>query len=345
MKVLATISMIVSITVGSAAHSQDAVSAAVETWLGGDEAQSLQTLSDAARTGNTDAQLLLGQIDRDTVPGGFSEYLINLSDDDRAFLLRSAAQGDDVNWLLTLSDPSLTALGEALFGYKVGRDPIGNALALQEVGEPIAAEFVLWNTVNNGRFDLVNSMPAENFGLSDAGFLQWIGAYVADPNKSLTISRIIRDQNPAKVPGLLALKRLARVLGLNQYFSPEVDEFLLVMLGRGYDLSEDTSLIQITQNISEIAEIDDPLSIVTRFCDKCSAGEVDYDCIIQALEIVNGYKTLLSIRTPVENVIPAGEYFTSDRPVAIFERLLASRAHYYPREIRSQCLMEFLSEN
>ncbi len=344
MKVLVAILLGLGVVSAAPSQAQDAVSAAIDAWLAGDEVNSLATLSDAAKAGDTDAQLLLGQIDRDTVPGGFSDYLVGLDDDQRAVLLRSAEQGEDVNWLLVLSDPSLKALGEAVFGYKVGRDPIGNALALQQTGETVAAEFVLWNTVNNGRFDLVNSMPAENYGLSDAGFLKWIGAYVADPNKSLTISRIIRDESPAKVPGLLALKRLARVLSLNQYFADEVNDFLLVMLGRGYDLPEDANLIQITQNIREIAAVDDPLSIVTRFCDSCQDGEVDYNCIIQALEIVNGYKTLLSIRTPVENVIPADAYFAAERPVSTFEQLVKSRARYYPRTIRSQCLAEVLSE-
>ncbi len=316
---------------------------AVEMWLNGPEAASLETLSDLARGGETGAQLLLGQIDRDVVPGGYSEFVASLDDVERDLLLRAGEPGESVNWLLSLSDPELADLGNAIFSYRVGRDPIGNALALQKNGEPAAAENVVWNTLNNGRFDLVNSIPEQNYGLSDAGFLQWIKKYMASPNKALTMNRLLDDPSPQKVMGLLAVKRLARVLNLNKYFSDEIDQFITILLGKGYDLPEDTNLVKLSADIEKIADLDGPLSIVERACKRWETEHIDYGCVIQALEIVNGYKTVMSIRTPSENVIPADEFLASERAVDIFENLVKSRSKYYKRPIRSSTLQRLLS--
>lgn len=319
------------------------INEAVNNWLNGSDAASLGTLSDLARSGNTDAQLLLGQIDRDVVPGGYSDFVVGLDDAERAQLLRSGNPEESVNWLLSLTDPDMAALGEAIFGYRVGRDPIGNALALQRYGEPAAAENVIWNTINNGRFDLVNTIPAENYGLLNSGFLQWLTAYMANPNKALTMNRLLADPSPEKVMGLLAVKRLARVLNLNKYFSDEVNQFIDIILGKGYDLPEDADLVNLSADIEKIAEVDGPLNIVVRACKRWETDHVDYECIIQSLEIVSGYKTLLSIRTPVENVIPTEDFLAPERVVDIFENLVKSRAGYYKRPIRSSTLQRLLS--
>ncbi len=344
MKIQAIVTGAVLLLSASNVFAQNsAADGAVDSWLNGPEAASLETLSDLARGGNTDAQLLLGQIDRDVVPGGYSDFVAGLDDMERDLLLRSGDPGESANWLLSLTDPELAALGEAIFSYRVGRDPIGNALALQKYGEPAAAENVVWNTLNNGRFDLVNSIPAENYGLSDAGFLQWIKDYMASPNKALTMNRLLDDPSPQKVMGLLAVKRLARVLNLNKYFSDEINQFISIILGKGYDLPEDSNLVELSADIEKIAEVDGPLSIVERACKRWETNHIDYDCVIQSLEIVGGYKTLLAIRTPAENVISAEDFLASERAVDIFENLVKSRARYYKRPIRSTTLQQVLS--
>lgn len=318
-------------------------SIAKDSWLDGDEIASIQAMSKEANAGNTDAQLLLGQIDRDTVPGGFSDYLMDLGEKERSTLLRAPGDDATVNWLLALSDPALKKLGEGIFGYRIGRKPISNALILQSTGEIAAAEFVLWSTINNGRFDLVNSMPSENFGLSDARFLKWLGTYLGGANKALTMNRFAKDADPSKVMGLLAVKRLERLLSLKQYFSDDMNQFITVILGNGSNLPENVNLVSLNANLSKIAEVDSQLSIVNRFCAKCSDGKVDYDCMIQAMEIVGGYKTLLAVRTPVENVIPVQDFIVSERPVAIFSQLIKTRSKYYSRPIRSSCIAKHLA--
>ncbi|MEE9452888.1 MAG: hypothetical protein V3V13_00705 [Paracoccaceae bacterium] len=339
MKILATLAGMSLLFLSSPALSQENdASQAVQDWLNGNEIESVQALSRAANTGDTDAQLLLGQIDRDTVAGGFSDYILGLSKAQRRELLRAPNDKGSINWLLALTDPELEDLGAAIFSYKIGREPIWNALSLQSTGEISAAEFVLWSTVNIGRFDLVNAMPSDSYGLSDAGFLKWVTTYVSGENKALTMNRFTKDTDPNKVMGLLAIKRLARVLSLNQYFSDEVDEFIMVIRGQGFDLPENVNLVSLNANMIKIAEVDGPLSIVSRFCAKCSEDKVDYDCMVQAMEITNGYETLLALRTPVENVISAEDYIHSERPVAIFAQLLKGRADYYSRPIRSSCI-------
>lgn len=328
---------------GAVVSQESSFSAAAKNWLDGDEIASIKTLSAEANAGNTDAQLLLGQIDRDTVPGGFSDFLEQLSKKQRRVLLRAPGEDASINWLLALSDPALEKLGSGIFGYKLGREPIANALVLQSTGEFAAADFVLWSTINDGRFDLVNSMPSENYGLSNSAFLKWLGTYLGGENKAMTMNRFVNDTDPSKIMGLLAVKRLERLLSLKQYFSDDVNQFITVITGKGSSLPENTDLISLNANLSKIADVDTQLGIVRQFCTKCSGGEVDYDCMIQALEIVGGYKTLLAVRTPVENVIPVQDFITSKRPVAIFSQLVKSRSRFYPRPIRSACIAKHLS--
>lgn len=334
---------ILTVFAGAAVSQETSFSTASKNWLDGDEIASIKTLSVEANAGNTDAQLLLGQIDRDTVPGGFSDFLDGLSKKERRTLLRSPGQEASVNWLLTLSDPALEKLGAGIFNYKLGRKPISNALVLQSTGEFAAADYVLWTTINDGRFDLVNSMPSENHGLSNSAFLKWLGTYLGGENKAMTMNRFVNDTDPSKIMGLLAVKRLERLLSLKQYFSDDMNEFVTVITGKGSNLPENVDLVSLNANLSKIAEVDTQLDIVQRFCTKCSDGEIDYDCMVQAMEIVGGYKTLLAVRTPVENVIPVQDFITSERPVAIFSQLVKSRSRFYPRPIRSSCIAKHLA--
>ena len=74
MKMPAIVTSIVLLMSAITANAQSpAFTAAANGWLNGPEASNLEKLSGLANAGDTDAQILLGQIDRDTVPGGFSE--------------------------------------------------------------------------------------------------------------------------------------------------------------------------------------------------------------------------------------------------------------------------------
>ena len=324
------------------AQQSAAFLAAADDWLNGPEVSSLENLSTLANSGDISAQILLGQIDRDTTPGGFSDYVASLSRAERNNLLRSDAVEGTKNWLLNLTDPSFDEMGHAIFDYRVNRDRMGDAIALQKNGEFVAAEYVVWETMIGGRFDMVNAMPSENYGLSNAGFLQWISAYLADSNKSITMKRLLEDPSLDKITGLLAVKRLSRVLGLDRYFSDETNQFITILKGQGYDLPEDSNLVRLNADFAEIAQTDGPLSLVARACNKCMADSVDYDCVVQALEIIGGYDVLMTIRTPAEYAISADAFYKSDRAVTIFENVLRTRSQYHRRPVRSVCIASFL---
>lgn len=329
---------------GSVSAQNTAFDDAMNGWLNGPEASNLRALSELAAGGNTDAQMLLGQIDRDTPPGGYSDYLADMEHDKREALLRSGSVGNSTNWLLALSDPSLTSFGETVFGYRVSRDVVGNAVAMQKHEEVAAAEFILWDTLIGGRFDLVNAMSAENYGLSDAGFLQWITDYMGGENKAITMNRLLEDTSPSMISGLLSIKRLARILSLERNFSDKADQFITIMNGKGYDLPDDANLVNLNADIARIAETNPPLNLVVRACAKCTQETVDYNCIVQSMEIIGGYKELLLVRTPVEKVIPATSFIESERALTIFENMLRSRSDYHKRPIRSSCIADFLAK-
>ncbi|WP_208351839.1 hypothetical protein [Pseudaestuariivita rosea] len=325
-----------------ASAQQNDVQRHIQAWLSGEDENSLAALAQAAAGGNTTAQILLGQIDRDTVPGGFSPYLLSLGNDARDSLLRRNGTDGTENWLLDLSNPDPADYGMRLFGYRVGRTPIRNAVALREVDETVAAEFVLWTTLNDGRFDLVNAMPAENYGLGQAGFLLWLRGYIEGSNKVMTMDRLSQDSNPAKLPGLLALDKMSRLLNLGQFISDDVKVLITVLKGQRYALPDDANVIMIRNALNDMAQVDAPLGMLATLCGNCENGTVDPECMSQSLEIIGGYKTLMSVRTPAESVIPAGTFYSSQRAQITLEQLIKSRSEYYAPEIESSCIAGFI---
>ena len=332
-------------TVGQAFAQDAQVSDAVALWLSGNDQDGLPALATDARQGDTTAQLILGQVDRDTIPGGYSDFLLSLGRDARAELLRATVgQGPTDNWLLSLSDESKRDLGLALFWYEANLDPIDAALDLQQVSEESLAELVLWRTVNNGKFNLVQAMPAENYGLSDAAFLAWMKDYFASENRTINMSRFVADQNSQKVAGLLALKRLERVLGLGGSFSVGLNEFIQVMRGNGDELAPTADLVTLNATIRQVAEVDPRIGVVDRMCSICPNSEEDYQCLIQTFEIIGGYDTLLAVRTPAEAAIASDVYLSSDRAVTSLTNLVKGVGPSDMSRVRSACLASILSD-
>ncbi|MBE0413082.1 hypothetical protein [Yoonia sp.] len=326
--------------VGLASAQSAEVSDAVALWLTGNDAASLPALANDAKAGDITAQLILGQVDRDTIPGGYSDYLLGLSRTERAALLRAdAADGSTVNWLLTFSDADKAALGDALFWYEANLDPIDAALDLQRVNEKSMAELVLWRTVNNGKFNLVQTLPADNGGLATSGFMAWVVAYFAGENRTINISNFLADERQEKVPGLLALKRLERVLGLGGNFSVGLNELITVMLGHGNSLPETADLVTLNAHLKRLAEVDPRVGVVDRMCNICPDSEEDYQCMIQTFEIIGGYETLLAVRTPAEAAVPADAYLVSDRATTALTDLVRGRAPKDASRLRSSCLL------
>jgi hypothetical protein len=332
-------------TVGQSVAQEAAISDAVALWLSGDDRDGLPALAADAAQGDSTAQLILGQVDRDTIPGGFSEFLLSLGRKERAELLRAEApNGGTDNWLLALTDEERSDLGLALFWYEANLDPIDAALDLQKVNEQSLAELVLWRTVNNGRLNLVQSMPAENFGLSEAAFLEWLRAYFADANKTINMSRFLADENTQKVAGLMALKRLERVLGLGGNFSVGLNEFIEVMRGNGDELAATADLVTLNATIQKVAEVDARIEVVDRMCSICPDSDQDYQCLIQTFEIIGGYGTLLALRTPAETAISSDVYLASDRAVTSLENLVRGLGPTDMTQVRSSCLASIMTD-
>jgi hypothetical protein len=330
-------------TMHPVAAQQTAFSDAVNVWLSGDDANSLPALAVDARNGDTTAQLILGQVDRDTIPAGYSDFLLGLTREERAALLRFPDDdGATVNWLLTLQGTDNAALGDALFWYEANLDPIDSAANLQAVDEKSTAEWVLWRTLNNGYFDRIQSLPAENPELAQVGFMTWLTDYFASENRTISMNRFLDDERPAKVPGLLALKRLERVLGLSGNFSVGLNELIEVIRGRGNRLPVTADLVTLEASLTRLGEVDPRVGVVNRLCDICPDTVADYQCRIETFEIIGGYETLLAVRSPAEAAVPADVYLASDRAVTSLTNLVRGRAPADLTRVRSSCLQSLI---
>ncbi|MFQ6546401.1 hypothetical protein AADZ90_000480 [Aestuariibius sp. 2305UL40-4] len=315
---------------------------AVDLWLDGDDAAALPELADAAEDGDTEAQLLLGLIDRDTVPGGYSRYVLSLADQERDALLRAPVRGGTRNWLLEQNGDA-QAVSDALFNYRVALDPVPMAVALQQEGEEASASFLLWTVLDNGRFDRLTTVPAENYGLLDMDALEWLRAYQERSDKTLTMTTVLEDDTPGKVPGLLLLARLAPLLGLEDKIRPDVRDTIDVLRGRQPE-ERGATVLDINPWLDQLAESDPHLDALKRYCDICPEAGGDTMCMSDALAVISGYRTLMTVRSPIERVIPAEAYFTSDRPVQLLEDLVRNRMSYYPGRVNSSCIQARMSE-
>jgi hypothetical protein len=332
--------------IGAASAQQADMSDAVALWLSGDDARGLPALAADARNGDVTAQLILGQVDRDTIPGGDSDFLLSLTRQERAELLRFELEdGSTLNWLLALEGTEYEALGDAIFWYKANLDPIDAALKLQFTNETSMAEWVLWRTLNNGNFDLVQSLPADNGGLGQSGFMAWISDYVASDNRTISMSRFLADERPEKVPGLLALKRLERVLGLGGNFSVGLNELITVIIGRGNQLPPTADLVTLDASLTRLAEVDPRVAVVNSMCAVCPEVTSDYQCKIETFQIIGGYQTLLGLRSPAEAAVPADVYLASDRAITALTDLVRGRAPRDISRVQSVCLQSLISRD
>ncbi len=316
---------------------------AVNLWLSGDDAAALPALAEEAASGDEDAQLLLGQIDRDTVAGGYSRYVLSLSPLERNRLLRANIEDGTRNWLLEQESRDLGPLSEALFNYRVTRDSIPMAVELQKEGETASAEYLLWTVLDNGRFDLLNTVPADNHGLLDMEALAWVRAYQERDDKRLTLAGLAEDPAPGMIPGLLLLKRLSPLLGLEDEIGAEVVDAIDVLNGRALSRNR-AGLYDLNAWLDAVAPSDPHLATLQRYCESCDEAGDGTICMSDALAVVSGYRTLMTVRSPIERVVPTEAYFASERPVALLQDLVRNRTPYYAGNVNSACVVALNEE-
>lgn len=317
---------------------------AIAQWLSEGDADVLPALSRQAKEGDWKAQMLLGQVDRDIIPSGYSSYLIGLSRKERAQLLRSPkGDGKTANWLLNLGNPDVAAAGEALFWYEASLDVMDAAENLAAQREPATAHYLLWKSVDNGSFDLMQAIPPDEPVLTNAGFLLWLRDYFGRKDRAITLSAFLADTRPAKMEGLLALKRLERVLNLQGAFSLRINEVIEIVRGNARALPDTTDFVALNATISELAKIDKRLAVVESLCNRCPASEQDFHCVPDTLAVVGGYTKLMQLRTPSENIIPADMFLQSERAVATMENVVHNFGQVISFTPRSQCVANLIN--
>lgn len=348
MKLIKNISLAVVLFLGASVNAMSeqspAFKEAAASWLENNEEESLTALSTLAKSGDIHAQIMLGQIDRDTVPGGASDFILGLNRQERHDLLRNPKQtGKTANWLLSLSDDSLAGYGKTMFEYRLGLDPVSSMTALEENGETAAAQFLVWHTMDQGRFDLANEIPPSASGLVETGTMNWLRTFMANENKLMNSTLFLNDTSKDKVPGLLSLDKLSWVLGLRDSISVEIHDLILVIRGQPGRVSEDANPLLLNSNLKEVAKVDPALGLLNRVCSVCPEAEADTYCLSQSLEMLGGYRTLASLRSPAEKVISMDEFYASERSVSTLQNVLKNRSGGYDQEIRSTCLKSLIS--
>lgn len=336
------IPLLVCTVLGTPLASQEvSIDDAVAQWLEGDDENSLASLSRLAGAGDISARLLLGQIDRDIVEGGASDYVQNLKKVSRDQLLRKVLpDGGSVNWLRSLDEPAYTETGDILFHYRILSSSADAAGRLFDVDEFDAAEYMIWATMNTGRFDKIGDLGNANPDAVQGPLLEWLQAWL-ESDGIVSMAQMERDETQVKIAGLLLLDRIQGILSTSYVITDEIDGLISVLKGRIDSTDEGGDSLVLRQNLIDISQSDPYLRNLTDLCSRCEGDRVDPECITEALRIIGGYRTLMRVRSPVQTVIPSEEFEVSPKASMILQQLIVSRSEAYAPALRSQCVREW----
>lgn len=270
---------------------------ALDAWLADNDYKALPALAELARTGDTDAQLLLGIIA--TRP--HSPYVLNLPRKDRKNLLRAPGGLSGKSWLKVAADAG-NARAQALVAVQAPPFATGAIAELLELGEDDAAANAMIRASAYRNTD-------RNVALFDMNFPPDM-AYVATLLKQ---SASLEVEQPDWRAGDEPLK-LIKVFAAGAFAStrpengPTKDMSVRLFPGdiRG------TSAQATGELLLAIAPVSRPANRLIAYCTAACPKEVEM-CAGDAVALIGGYDHLWRFGPPINAIVSEDRYLTSPR--------------------------------
>jgi len=201
---------------------------------------------------------------------------------------------------------------------------------------------LIWLTLQRGQFSALSNVQRQQSNLVDLPMLDWIRRSLIS-ERVITLETLVADNHAGAVKGVLLLDRVSTVLRESSAISDDLRETIRILNGRP---SADTNLAvpSVRQSLVLLAQHDPYLAQLTDLCDRCEEGNADFYCIAEALRIIDGYRSLMRVRTPVENVVPNAEFLQSPRAGQTLKQLIVSRSEFYREQVNSQCVANWIHE-
>lgn len=339
------------------AEAKDELETAIELWLQDDDEKAIPMLAKLAASGNRDAALMLGQLEKRSV--ALSPYLAELPLNARTALLKAPGGGSGVSWLEVVADSS--ELAAALL---LSHDPytvVEGVTELFEQGEEGPATERYWNN----RFTGFPELAAERHfvgGLPDSiRHHAWLAAL--DESFSAPLSKSQRSLLIADYLGELKKLDLQALITLRSYhhrLAPEAQLFLRTF----FEIADTIRIFahepQYWMEVDEapkashahgVLQQSASLQKLSSICRKHCTGKVK-QCVRSLYYGLKGFEGFSRLQTPVERVVPSKVYFESERHTAdvlrasyprysgIFKSKFKFAKHQFEKELFGACIVD-----
>lgn len=317
--------------VGFAAAGSD-LQDAIDLWLSGNDADSLPMLSNLAKSGDSDARMLLAQIEvKDKGP---SPYRLSLNKQQARELFRQVDETSPfaASWL-TVEARGGDALAQALLLARSAEPNLDVISQLAMLGEQQATD-------HPSRIVSLYGTAQEREALSQSPYLlSELAPYVA----------YLSDMPEPRGDGLAALRHIAgRTDGIDASDAETLGMAEQLALGFGFgDASPANRWRKVVQDWVMTAPETRPIANL------CSAhcGSQAPACVMAMMALAGGYYEVIRIDSPLEKLIPQDTFQNSKRAqlMTLRRAALARSETNTPPELRkiatySQCAADLIEE-
>ncbi|MBN9668918.1 hypothetical protein [Roseibium aggregatum] len=309
--------LFVSVTIGSEIVLADEnLSDAIDAWLADDDERAIPALAELAKSGNVDAQILLGQINRR--PGAPSNYLGGFSRKEQNALMKAPGGLSGVPWLSVIETDNQTAV--ALRNASDPKFRLKGIEALLDLEEGAPTILPIIKQLNDGNYaKTIRLSGHENFP-ADVRFVAWLAALLVDESEYSAQRTALLTEWDGKLaeydvgalivlPGSQSLMTPEEASALASQFA--VAKVLRALAYERGDLEPVSSLPGADQADRVLLE-DEALKPLAGLCaDECPQSGIT--CVRTLYYGVGGFMGLLALQTPLERLIPSEVYLGSER--------------------------------
>lgn len=286
----------VSTLPASAASLDEAISA----WLADDDQAALPALSNLAKRGDTDAQLLLGII----AARPHSPYVANLTRNDQKELLRAPGGLSGISWLKVAADTG-DELANALIAVQAPPFEASAIVSLLKLGEDDAAATTLVRTTAFGGVEGLTEAHSITVPLDISYALSrvLIAQGIAPPTVSYEAHK-----PHSYAAALLHLYAFAAHQARTPTDSPQRDQMLRLFPGdyRGTDAKPAGELL------ASLIETSRPAKRLFTYCDAACPDNVQV-CVGDTVALLGGYDQLWRHGPPIASLITEDRHLNSPR--------------------------------
>ncbi len=309
-----------TLTVFVATSAAAALDDALEAWLADNDYEALPALTNLARSGDVDAQLLLGVI----AGRPHSPYVVNLPRSDRKNQLRAPGGLSGVSWLKVAADAG-NLRAKALVSVQTPPFVSSGITTLVRLGEDGAAATAMLRAATYRRTD-------PNAAVFDRTYPADM-AYAATVLK-LSASRDIQQPGSRAVDALLHQLELAAVdafLSRRPVSGPARDISLRLFPGN----YSETNALPAGEFLLEIAPVSRPANRLRVYCEAACPRAVAA-CAGDAVALLGGYDQIWRFGPPINALISEDRYLASPRFHADMARHMKSRMEKWSLSLQAE---------